>query len=66
RKALGFVIALGLPFVAILLVVPFSSRWDFDVLGFPFLYFWIFLWFPLTSLCMHVAWRIADRGEGED
>ena len=61
RKIGSFIVALVLPFVAIFAVVPFSSQFDFTVLGFPFLYFWMFLWFPLTALCLSLAWYIFDR-----
>ncbi|MCX4728969.1 DUF3311 domain-containing protein [Streptomyces sp. NPDC090052] len=53
-------IGLGLPSVAVLVVMPLLADTSVYVLGIPLLFFWMFLCFPLTSLCLWVAWRI-DR-----
>lgn len=45
------------PFFAIVGLFPWYNRVYPMVLGFPFLYFWIFLWFPLTTVCLYIAWR---------
>lgn len=56
-------IAIGLliPLIAILGVTPFIGHMETLVFGFPILYFWIFLWFPLTSLCLSISWHFFDR-----
>lgn len=61
RQILSFVIGLGVPFVSILGVLPFTGSLHTSVLGFPFIYFWIFLWFPLTSVCLWISWYAFDR-----
>lgn len=60
KKWGSFLIGLVIPFLAILIVVPFSSHLNFTVWGFPFLYFWMFLWFLLTAVCLTIAWYAFD------
>jgi hypothetical protein len=47
------------PFIAIVPAFPLYNRVEPVMLGFPFLYFWLFLWFILTSLFMYIGWRLA-------
>ena len=59
KKRLPAIIIGGvLPIIAVLFMMPFYNRIEPYVLGFPFGYFWIFLWIFLTSLCLFVAFRI--------
>lgn len=58
------VIGLLVPFFAIVALFPWYDRVHPFVLGFPFLYFWMFLWFPLTALCLLCAWLL-ERGQME-
>jgi hypothetical protein len=51
------IVGLGIPAVAILVVMPLLANTDIDVLGIPLLFLWMFAWFPLTSLCLWLAWR---------
>ncbi len=44
------------PFVA-LLWVPFYNSWEPSLFGFPFFYWYQFLWVPLTSLLIYLAHR---------
>jgi hypothetical protein len=53
-----FVIVLVIPYAAIVGAFPFYNRAEPFILGFPFLYFWLFSWIPLTSLCMFIAFRM--------
>lgn len=53
----SLVIGLGVPAVAILVVMPLIANTDVAVAGIPLLFVWIFAWFPLTSLCLWLAWR---------
>jgi len=56
RKSL--IIGLGLPIVGVLVIMPLLANTSIDVFGLPLLFLWIFLMFPLTSLCLWIAWRI--------
>lgn len=60
RKFASVFVGLVIPFVAVLGVIPFISRMDTTIMGFPILYFWIFLWFPLTTVCISISWHL-DR-----
>ncbi|POX40191.1 hypothetical protein C3486_14680 [Streptomyces sp. Ru73] len=64
RKSLA--VGLGLPVVAILVVMPLLADTGVYVLGIPLLWLWMFAWFPLTSLCLWVAWRIDEPRYRED
>lgn len=50
--------ALGIPYMAIVGAFPFYNRAEPFILGFPFIYFWLFSWIPLTSLFMYIAFRL--------
>lgn len=51
---------------AIVGLFPWYDRVHPCVLGFPFLYFWMFLWFPLTALCLLGAWLVERSGQKEE
>jgi hypothetical protein len=53
----SLVVGLVVPAVAILVVMPLLAHTDVAPLGVPLLFLWIFAWFPLTSLCLWLAWR---------
>lgn len=55
------VIGLGIPTVALLVVVPLIGDTGVRVAGIPLLFFWVFLWIPLTSLCLWLSWHFFDR-----
>lgn len=59
-------IGLVLPFVAVVggVAVLGGSRASFA--GIPLVYFWMFLWFVLTTVCLAASWFFFDRGEFED
>ena len=59
-RYLSPLIGLGVPSAAILVVMPFIADTSVLVLGVPLVFFWIFLWIPLTSLCLWVAWHFVD------
>jgi hypothetical protein len=52
---LRFVLAV-LPFVGMLVLIPFVNRVEPYVLDLPFLLFWIVVWVVLTSACMTVVY----------
>jgi hypothetical protein len=62
---------LGLvPFVTLVLALPFVNRVEPVILGLPFLLFWIFAWVCLTPLALLAAYRLQrsaeqQAGEGE-
>jgi hypothetical protein len=61
RNVWSIVIGLGIPFVAIVVVVPILSGIQAFVFGIPVVFFWVFLWFPLTSVCLWITWYVFDR-----
>jgi hypothetical protein len=56
---------LVIPYLAIVAAFPFYNRAEPFILGFPFVYFWIFAWIPLTSLSMYIGFRL-DPANKED
>lgn len=50
-----------LPFIG-LLAVPFYNHEEPSLLGFPFFYWYLFAWVPVTSL---LIWFV-DRGEEQN
>ena len=60
------VIGLVIPFVAVVGGVAVLGRSEAVVLGMPVVYFWVFLWFVLTTLCLAASWYLFDRGDFED
>ena len=54
-------IGIGVPYLGVLGALPWVASVDRFVLGVPFIYLWIFMWFILTSLCLYVCWRLFDR-----
>ncbi|MGI4857854.1 MAG: DUF3311 domain-containing protein [Janthinobacterium lividum] len=47
-----------LPYIG-LLWVPFYNGREPAFLGFPFFYWYQFLWVPLTSLLIYIVYRVA-------
>lgn len=45
-----------LPFIGMLVLVPFVNRVEPYVFDLPFLLFWIVVWVVLTSVCMTVIY----------
>ena len=54
------ILIIVIPYIAIVGLFPWYNRAEPFIFGVPFVYFWIFSWFFLTSLCMYIGWRI-DR-----
>jgi hypothetical protein len=54
-RYLRFTLAV-LPFVGMLVAIPWVNRTEPYVLGMPFLLFWIVVWVALTSACMTVVY----------
>jgi nitrate/nitrite transporter NarK len=72
RNAVGYfnpgsvVVGLVIPFVAVVGGVAVLGRSEAMVLGLPLVYFWVFLWFVLTTLCLAASWYLFDRGDFDD
>lgn len=60
RDVRSLAIGLGIPAVALLVVMPLLANTSVNIVGIPLLFAWMFAWFPLTSLCLWVAWRIDE------
>ncbi|MBF5003160.1 DUF3311 domain-containing protein [Diaphorobacter caeni] len=58
-------IGLGIPYIAVIGLLPWVSTVELSLLGVPFIYLWIFIWFVLTSACMYAVWYLFDRHEPE-
>ena len=57
RKSPGlWALLLIVPFIA-LLWVPFYNRQEPAIAGFPFFYWYQFLWIPLTSVLIYIVYR---------
>ncbi|MDR2198377.1 MAG: DUF3311 domain-containing protein [Deltaproteobacteria bacterium] len=54
----SFIVGTIVPIAAVLGLMPWYNRAEPLVLGFPFGYFWIFLWIALTSVCLFIAYVI--------
>ena len=57
-RKLGFlqVFLLAVPCAAVL-IVPFYNRIEPDLFGIPFLYWWLGLWAPLSSVFIALAYQ---------
>lgn len=54
-------IGLVIPFVGVVGGVAFLSQSRFSILGIPAVFFWMFLWFILTAICLAASWHFFDR-----
>lgn len=59
-------VGLVIPFVAVVGGVAFLGRSELLIAGMPIVYFWVFLWFILTSVCLAASWYFFDRGDFEE
>ncbi|KGR78059.1 DUF3311 domain-containing protein [Ureibacillus manganicus] len=60
NQFLNIFIGLIIPVVGLLSGIIAFSNSDFFVFGFPILYFWVFIWFVLTSVCISISWHFFD------
>jgi hypothetical protein len=65
-KPWSVVVGLVVPFVAVVGGVAVLGGSKALVLGIPVVYFWIFLWFVLTSVCLAACWYFFDSEEFTD
>ena len=61
-----FVLNLGIPYFAVVGAFPFYNRAEPFILGFPFIYFWLFSCIPLTSFCMYIGYMIDPENKTLD
>jgi nitrate/nitrite transporter NarK len=59
-------VGLVIPFVAVVGGVAVLGRFEFRVAGIPIVYFWVFLWFVLTTVCLAASWYLFDRKDFEE
>jgi Protein of unknown function (DUF3311) len=59
-------IGLVIPFIAIVVVIPFVNAVDVRIFEIPFVFVWMFCWFVLTSVCLAICWFVFDRHRGEE
>ena len=57
----SILIGLVVPALALVVGIPLVSDTSIYVAGIPLLFFWVFLWFPLTSICLWISWNVFDR-----
>ena len=55
-RSIGHFALAALPFVGMLVLIPWVNRTDPFVLGLPFLLFWVVIWVALTAACMTVVY----------
>ena len=58
-------IGLGVPFIAVVAMLPLVNEVKFTLFNIPFLYLWMFSWFILTSACLGTCWLCFDRHRPE-
>jgi hypothetical protein len=51
----------AVPFITLVLALPFVNRVRPVILGFPFVLFWIVLWVLLTPLFLFLAYKVEKR-----
>ncbi len=61
----SILVGLVIPFVAVVGGMVLLGRSEFLVAGIPIVYFWVFLWFVLTSVCLAASWYLFDRRDFE-
>lgn len=57
----SFLVGVVIPFMGVIGAMPYINRWHAAVRGIPMLFFWLFLWFPSTFVCLAIAWYVFDR-----
>ena len=59
----SILVGLVVPFVAVVGGVAVLGGSEATFVGIPVVYFWMFLWFVLTTVCLAASWFLFDRGE---
>ncbi|MDR1360135.1 MAG: DUF3311 domain-containing protein [Deltaproteobacteria bacterium] len=58
-----FLLVVGVPFTLLVLCFGFYNRIEPTILGFPFLYAWMFSCLGISSLSMYIGWRLDPRSD---
>jgi len=58
-----FLLVVGIPFTLIVLCFGFYNRIEPLILGFPFLYAWLFACLGISSISMYLGWLIDPRND---
>jgi hypothetical protein len=56
-------LVLGVPFILLVLCFGFYNRTEPRILGFPFVYGWIFSCLFISFVCMGIGWLIDPKSE---
>jgi hypothetical protein len=57
----GSVVLGSVPFLTLVLALPFVNRLRPVILGLPFILFWILSWILLTPVLLFAAYRLESR-----
>lgn len=60
RAVLSVFVGLVIPFFGVAVAPFLLDGIKLKILGLPFLYFWLFAWFVLTTVCLAVCWYFID------
>ncbi|MDR2161131.1 MAG: DUF3311 domain-containing protein [Desulfovibrio sp.] len=58
-----FLLVVGVPFTLLVLCFKIYNRIEPMILGFPFLYFWLFSCLFISFASMYVGWRIDPKSD---
>jgi hypothetical protein len=58
-----FLLVVGVPFTLLVLCFNVYNRIEPMILGFPFLYFWLFSCLFISFASMYVGWRIDPKSD---
>lgn len=58
-----FLLVVGVPFTLLVLCFGVYNRIEPMILGFPFLYAWMFACLGISSICMYLGWLIDPRSD---
>ena len=58
-----FLLVVGVPFTLLVLCFNVYNRIEPMILGFPFLYFWLFSCLFISFACMYVGWLLDPQSD---
>ena len=58
-----FLLVFGVPFTLLVLCFGFYNRIEPMILGFPFLYFWMFACLGISTISMYIGWMIDPKSD---
>jgi hypothetical protein len=62
QKGTKLALVLGfIPFLTLVLALPFVNRIKPMILGLPFILFWILFWVAMTPLVLWIAYRLEQK-----